>query len=148
MYKIDKLQAYHSFTVMPKDCNFNKRGNSEVNDTLFGGKLMYEMDYAGAKIARRATYGIDIDMIVTASTDRINFEKPAFIGDLITMEATIKAFGRSSIQIRIKVRREDLKGDVEQICSANMTFVTIKDGKSTPHGLSFENLIKDDNENN
>ena len=98
------------------------------------------MDYAGAKIARRATYGIDIDMIVTASTDRINFEKPAFIGDLITMEATVKAFGRSSIQIRIKVKREDLKGDVEQICSANMTFVTIKDGKPIPHGLSFDKL--------
>ena len=46
---------------------------------------MYEMDYAGAKIARRATYGIDIDMIVTASTDRINFEKPAFIGQPINL---------------------------------------------------------------
>ena len=136
MYKIDKQPAYHSFTVMPKDCNFNKRDNGG-NDTLFGGKLMYEMDYAGAKIARRATYGIDIDMIVTASTDRINFEKPAFIGDLVTMEATIKAYGKSSIQIRIKVRREDLKGEVEQICSANMTFVTIKGGKPITHGLCF-----------
>lgn len=139
MDKIDKIKAYHSFTVMPKDCNFNKRINTDINDTLFGGKLMYEMDYSGAKIARRATYGIDIDMVVTASTDRINFERPAFIGDLITMEATIKAYGRSSIQVRIKVKREDLRGNVEQICSANMTFVTIKDGKPVPHGLCFIN---------
>lgn len=140
MKKIDKLQARHSFTVMPKDCNFNKNGNSNMNDTLFGGKLMYEMDYAGAKIARRATYGVGMDMVVTASTDRINFEKPAFIGDLVTMEATIKAFGRSSIQIRIKAHKEDLDGNIEQICSANMTFVTIKGGKSMAHGLSFESL--------
>lgn len=138
METINKEQAYHSFTVMPKDCNFNKRLNSNINDTLFGGKLMYEMDYAGAKIARRATYDIDIDMVVTASTDRINFEKPAFIGDLITMEATIKAYGKSSIQVRIKVRREDLNGYIEQICSANMTFVTIKDGKPKEHGLHFK----------
>jgi acyl-CoA hydrolase len=138
--KIDKLSATHSFTVMPKDCNFNRRSGSQINDTLFGGKLMYEMDYAGAKIARRATYDVEIDAIVTASTDKINFERPAFIGDLITMTAVIKALGRSSIQIRIKVKRESLKGEVEQICSANMTFVTIKNGVPFPHELSFENL--------
>lgn len=138
--KINKLVATHSFTVMPKDCNFNKRDGKEINDTLFGGKLMYHMDYSGAKIARRATYDVDIDTIVTVSTDRINFEKPAFIGDLITMTAEVKALGRSSIQIRIKVIRESLKGDVEQICSANMTFVTIKNGTPYPHGLSIESL--------
>lgn len=139
-YNGSRLISTHSFTVMPKDCNFNKRVGKEINDTLFGGTLLYHMDYAGAKIARRATYDIDIDTIVTVSTDRINFEKPAFIGDLVTMTAEVKALGRSSIQIRIKVKRESLKGDVEQICSANMTFVTIKNGKPHAHGLSIEIL--------
>jgi acyl-CoA hydrolase len=137
---ISRLEAVHSFTVMPKDCNFNRNHENDRNDILFGGKLMYEIDYSGAKIARRATYAVDCDIVVTASTDRINFEKPAFLGDIITMTATIKALGTSSIQIRVKVKRESLKGEIEQICSANMTFVTIKNGKPTPHGLNFEKL--------
>jgi len=137
---INKLEAVHSFTVMPKDCNFNKDAETNVNRTLYGGKLLYELDFAGAKIARRATYDTEADMVVTASTDRINFEKSAFVGDIITMFAIVKAIGTSSLQIRVKVRRESLKGDVEQICSANMTFVTMKNGKPFPHELSFEKL--------
>ena len=137
---INKLEAVHSFTVMPKDCNFNKNHENGKNDILFGGKLMYEIDYAGAKIARRATYDVECDTVVTASTDRINFERPAFLGDIITMTATIKALGKSSIQIRVKVRRESLTGDIEQICSANMTFVTIKDGRPASHNLNFDIL--------
>lgn len=137
---INKLEAVHSFTVMPKDCNFNLDRTTNSNRILFGGKIMYDIDFAAAKIARRATYGVGADMIVTASTDKINFEKPAFLGDIITYIATIKALGRTSIQIRVKVRRESMEGEVENICSANMTFVTIKDGKPFPHGLTFEKL--------
>lgn len=136
---INKLEAIHSFTVMPKDCNFNKDDNNE-NSILFGGKLLYEIDYAGAKVVRRATYEVDCHMIVTASIDKINFEKPAYIGDIITMTCFIKAFGKSSIQVRVKVTRESLKGHIEQICSANMTFVTIKDSKPIPHNLNFDKL--------
>jgi acyl-CoA hydrolase len=137
---INKLEAVHSFTVMPKDCNFNKKITGS-NDILFGGKLMYEMDYAGAKVVRRALYDSGTDTCVTASTDKINFERPSFIGDIVTMVATIKALGRSSIQVRVKVTREDLSGKIESICSANMTFVSLKDGKPFPHHLNFDDLV-------
>jgi acyl-CoA hydrolase len=130
---------------MPMDCNFNRNVVNNKNDILFGGKLMYEMDLAGAKIARRATYGVGADMVVTASTDAINFIKPAYLGDIITMVATIKALGTSSIQIRVKVRREGLDGFTEQICSAKMTFVTIKDNRPFPHGLNFDKLQQNGN---
>ena len=139
---INKLNSVHSFTVMPKDCNFNRNPDSDKNDMLFGGKLLYEIDYAGAKIARRATYDVDCDTIVTASIDKINFQKPAYIGDIITMTAEIKSLGRSSITILVKVKRESLRGEIEQICTASMVFVTIKNGKSFPHNLTFEKLEK------
>lgn len=138
----NKLEAVHSFTVMIKDCNFNRDENNEIG-ILFGGKLMYEIDYAGAKIARRATYGVNCDMVVTASMDKIDFNAPAIVGDIITMTAKIKSLGRSSIQIRVTITRESLKGDVEHISSANMTFVTVKGGKAFPHNLTFEKLEKD-----
>jgi acyl-CoA hydrolase len=138
-YSGSKIESVHSFTVMPMDCNFNTNYNGK-NDIVFGGNIMYHMDFAGAKVARRATYGIGHDMIVTASTDTINFTSPAYLGDIITMVATVKALGRTSIQIRIKVSRESMIGEVESICSANMVFVTMKDGKPFPHGLNFDKL--------
>lgn len=138
-YKGSKLEAKHSFTVMPKDCNFNSSITGS-NNILFGGKLLYELDYAGSKVVRRALYGTDCDCFVTASTERIDFKKPTFIGDMVTMTARIKSLGKSSIQLRVKAIREDLKGNVEEVCGANMTFVSLKDGKAYPHGLNFEKL--------
>ena len=140
--KKSKLMAVHSFTVFPQDMNYA--------GSLFGGKVMAEMDIAGVKVVRRALYGTGADGCVTASVDRIDFKKPAQLGDLITMTAVIKALGKSSVQIRITVTRESLNGDVvdEEICAANFTFVSVKDKKPYPHGLSFEKLEAEEDETN
>ncbi len=133
----DKLTAVHSFTVFPQDLNYA--------DTLFGGKVMGEMDIAGVKVVRRALYGTGAEGAVTASVDRIDFKKPAFLGDLITMVAEIKTLGKSSIQIKISVSRESQQGFIEDICAANFTFVAMTNKKPFQHGLSFEKLeIKSD----
>jgi len=129
--------AEHSFTVMPKDTNFNINSDSNRNDILFGGKLMYEIDYCGAKLARRLTYKCDIDMVVTASIGCINFKKPSYIGDLIIMTAELKSLGKTSMTFTITVNRESTKGLVEEVCSTEAVFVTIKNGKSTAHNLTF-----------
>jgi acyl-CoA hydrolase len=131
-FKGDKLTATHSFTVFPQDLNYA--------DTLFGGITMQHMDIAGVKVVRRAIYNTDCDGAVTASVDKIDFKKPAFLGDLITMRAEIKAIGRTSIQVKISVTRESQIGDVEEICAANFTFVTMKNKKPHAHNLSFEKL--------
>jgi acyl-CoA hydrolase len=128
----NKLTAVHSFTVFPQDLNYA--------DTLFGGKVMAEMDIAGVKVVRRALYGTGADGAVTASVDRIDFKKPAFLGDLITMTAEIKTLGKSSIQVKISVSSESTMGEVQDICAANFTFVAMKDKKSFHHGLSFDKL--------
>ena len=130
----DKLTATHSFTVFPQDMNYA--------GSLYGGKMMYEMDISGVKVVRRALYGTDADGCVTASVDRIDFQKPAFLGDLITMVAEIKAFGRSSIQVRIKVTSESVTGKIDDICAANFTFVAMKDKKPFPHGLCFDKITE------
>lgn len=135
----DKTKAVHSFTVFPHDLNYA--------NSLFGGIVMQNMDIAGVKVVRRALYGTGADGCVTASVDRIDFKKPAQLGDLITMTAVIKALGKSSVQVRITVTRESLNGEVidEEICAANFTFVSVKDKKPFPHGLSFGNLEAEEN---
>lgn len=127
-----KLSAVHSFTVFPQDLNYA--------ESLFGGKVMAEMDIAGVKVVRRALYGTGAEGAVTASVDRIDFKKPAFLGDLITMVSEIKTLGKSSIQVKISVSRESTIGEIEDICAANFTFVAIKNKKSYHHGLNFEKL--------
>ena len=135
----NKLNAVHSFTVFPQDLNYA--------DTLFGGKVMAEMDIAGVKVVRRALYGTGAEGAVTASVDRIDFKKPAFLGDLITMIAEIKTLGKSSIQVKISVSRENQQGFCEEICAANFTFVAMKDKKPFPHGLNFDKLEKTEDGN-
>jgi acyl-CoA hydrolase len=136
--KKSKLTAVHSFTVFPQDMNYA--------NSLFGGKVMAEMDIAGVKVVRRALYGTGADGCVTASVDRIDFKKPAFLGDLITMISEIKTLGKSSIQVKITVTRESVMGEVDDICAANFTFVAMKDKKSFQHGLTFDILEPDENE--
>ena len=129
---VNKLTDTHEFTVMPKDLNYAS--------TLFGGKLMYEIDYAGAKVVRRALYNTGSDGHVTASMEKISFDAPAYIGDIITMDAEIKTFGKSSITVRVKVYRESLTGEHISMCSASMVFVALKGGKPFHHKLNFDKL--------
>lgn len=43
MDKINKLEATHSFTVMPRDCNYNLDKRTNGNTVLFGGKILYNI---------------------------------------------------------------------------------------------------------
>jgi len=133
-YDGDKLMAVHSFTVFPTDMNYSK--------SLFGGKIVSEIDIAGVKVVRRALYETGADGCVTASFERVDFKNPAIEGDLIKMVAKIKSFGRTSINVRIKVSRESTIGEIEDICEANATFVATKDGSPYPHGLCFDKFKK------
>lgn len=130
--RANRLVSTHSFTVFPQDLNYA--------NTLFGGVIMSNMDLAGVKVVRRALYGTGADGCVTASVDRIDFHKPAFLGDLIIMTSEIKSLGKSSVQVRITVNRESTTGEIEEICAANFTFVAMKDKKAFKHGLTFEKL--------
>lgn len=133
-YEGDKLLAVHSFTVFPTDMNYSK--------SLFGGKVMAEMDIAGVKVVRRALYDTGADGCVTACFERVDFKNPGREGDLIKMIAEIKSFGKSSINVRIKVSRESISGEIEDICEGNATFVATKEGIPFPHGLCFDKFKK------
>jgi acyl-CoA hydrolase len=127
------FECKHSFTVFPNDLNFV--------GTLFGGKLLAEMDIAAAKLARRLVYNNkNVDGCVTVSSN-CEFHKPAMQGDIIKMTVKLKTIGRSSLGMRIKVDREDMTGFIENIATGNFTFVSVKDKKSAIHDVSFNDEI-------
>jgi acyl-CoA hydrolase len=119
----------HSFMVFPEDMNYA--------GTLFGGKILAEMDKAAAKAARRMLYGTECDGCATVSLSKVDFERPAHIGDFIEMSAWIKKLGKSSIEIDVFVLREDTQGMIEQICKGTFVFVSLKDGKPFPHNCNM-----------
>ena len=124
-----------SFFVFSKDLNYG--------ETLFGGKLLAEIDCEAAKVARSLIYDTAADNAVTASFDRVDFKAPAKKGDLVIMEADIVNLGRTSIKIDVGVwikKGEDRKNWIE-ICQAHTTFVAMKEGKSFPHGKEMDKVF-------
>jgi acyl-CoA hydrolase len=105
--------------VLPNDTNtLNK---------LMGGRLMHWMDIAAAIAAQKHSNQI----VVTASVDNISFNKPHDLGNVITISAQVSRAFSSSMEIYLKVYREDIpENSREQTHSAFFTFVAIdKSGK-------------------
>lgn len=123
--ELKNVSAVHSFTVFPDDLNYK--------GSLFGGKILAEIDIAGLKPVRRMLYNTGCDAAVTASIDRVDFLKPAKLGDIVELTATIYKLGRTSISVFVHVTKEDEFGNIEKICDAHLVFVSLKDGKPQPH---------------
>jgi acyl-CoA hydrolase len=122
---INDLGTTHSFMVFPEDMNYA--------GTLFGGKILAEMDKAAAKAVRRILYGTACEGAVTVSLDKVDFMKPAHLGDIIELLARITRLGRTSIEIHVHVSKENHLGEIDTICEATFVFVSLKEGKPFPH---------------
>lgn len=109
-----------SHVMLPQDAN--PRGH------VHGGVIMQYIDNAAAVVAMRHSR----HMCVTAAIDRIDFHAPVFVGNLLTLRASINAVGRSSMEIGVRVEAEDpLQDSVRHIASAYLTFVAL-DEQGTP----------------
>ena len=105
--------------AMPADTN--------ANGDIFGGWLLSQMDIAGgvaaSKVAKSRT--------VTVSIDAMNFRKPVYVGDLVSVHANLVRVGRTSMTIHLEawvVRRRETKPIL--VTDGNFTYVAIdEDGR-------------------
>ena len=105
-----------SRVMLPEDAN--------PAGIVHGGVIMKEIDNAAGVAAVRHTRKI----CVTASIDRLDFHKPAFIGNLVTVKASVNMTGHTSMEIGVRVDTEDLiAGTVTHLASAYLTFVALGD---------------------
>jgi acyl-CoA thioesterase YciA len=102
--------------AMPADTN--------QNGDIFGGWLLSQMDIAGgifaSKLAKLRT--------VTVAIEAMNFRKPVFVGDLVSVHATLVRLGRTSITVRLEawvVRRKEVHSIL--VTDGNFTYVAIDD---------------------
>ena len=117
-----KCQVIMSHMMLPN--NANPDGN------VHGGDIMKYIDNAAGAVAMKHAR----TSVVTASIDRLDFHLPIYIGNLLTLKASLNATGRTSMEIGVRVEAEDLRtGAISHIASAYLTFVAINsDRKPTP----------------
>ena len=100
--------------MLPQDTN--PAGN------VHGGSVMKFIDNAAASVAIRHTRG----NAVTASVDRLDFHNPVFLGNLLTLKASLNLVGRTSMEVGVRVEAEDpYTGVVTHTASAYLTLVAL-----------------------
>lgn len=108
-----------SYLMMPQDAN--PHGN------VYGGTIMKYVDAVAAAVAERHCR----TNTVTASIDRMDFFKPVYIGDLLTLKASVNYTGKTSLEIGVRIEAENLRsGEVVHTGSSYLTYVALdRDGK-------------------
>ncbi len=96
---------------------------------LFGGHLVALMDKAASMTAYRHSG----KKVTTVSVDGIYFQRPAPVGTILTLLASVNRVFHTSMEIGIKVTGA-LPGEEEkEICRAYMTFVVLdENNRPTP----------------
>ncbi len=109
--------------AMPADTN--------QNGDIFGGWLLSQMDIGGgvfaSKIAKTRT--------VTVAIDAMNFRKPVFVGDLVSVHANLVRVGKTSITVHLEawvLRRKEMQPIL--VTDGNFTYVAIDD-QSHPQAI-------------
>ena len=108
--------------VLPNDAN--TLGN------VLGGRVLHWIDLAAAIVAHRHCRS----ETVTVSLDQMSFLAPIKVGQLALISARMTYAGRTSMEIRVDVRCEDLlTGEKKDTSTAYLTFVAIdKQGRPAP----------------
>jgi acyl-CoA hydrolase len=100
--------------LLPEDAN--PAGN------IHGGVIVKHIDSAaGVAAFRHARRNV-----VTASIDRLDFIRPAFVGNLLILKAGVNLAGRTSMEVGVRAETEDLlTGHIAHVATAYLTFVAL-----------------------
>ena len=64
--------------------------------------------------------------VVTAAIDRMNFRSPIFVGELVTLSASVNAAWRTSMEVGVRVEKENVwTGERAHTSTAYLTMVAL-----------------------
>ena len=112
--------------AMPADTN--------QNGDIFGGWLLSQMDVGGGVFASKTAKS----RTVTVAIEAMNFRKPVYVGDLVSVHATLVRVGRTSITVHLEawvLRRKELQAIL--VTDGNFTYVAI-DEEGRPHAVQHD----------
>lgn len=95
-------------------------------DTLFGGTAMMMMD----EVAFIAATRFSRQLMVTVSSDRIDFNKPIPAGTFVELIARVIHVGNTSMKVRVEIWIEQMYSEVrEKAVTGEFSFVAIDENK-------------------
>ncbi|MFI5266164.1 MAG: acyl-CoA thioesterase [Chloroflexota bacterium] len=102
----------------------NRQGN------VHGGVIMRMVDEAAAIVAMKHAQR----QVVTARVERFDFWKPAYLGDVVTIECALRYVGRTSMEVGVTVTAEDpITREVRSVASSQVIYVAIDEhGRPAP----------------
>jgi acyl-CoA thioesterase YciA len=102
--------------AMPADTN--------QNGDIFGGWLLSQMDLGGGVFASKTAKS----RTVTVAIEAMNFRKPVYVGDLVSVHASLVRIGKTSITVHLEawvLRRKETHPIL--VTDGNFTYVSIDD---------------------
>src|SRR6202035_3030713 len=102
--------------AMPADTN--------QNGDIFGGWLLSQMDIGGGSFASKMAKS----RTVTVAIEAMNFRKPVFVGDLVSVHANLVRIGKTSVTVHLEawvLRRKESQSIL--VTDGNFTYVSIDD---------------------
>jgi len=120
--KVRESSVVMAQQMNPQDAN--PAGN------VHGGVIMKLIDTAAGVAAIRHARS----NAVTASVDRLDFYHPVFVGDFVTLRASVNFVGRASMEVGVRVESENLiTGQRLHTSTAYLTYVSLgANGKPIP----------------
>jgi acyl-CoA hydrolase len=101
-------------------------GIAEANTAgnVHGGVILHLCDeVAGIAAVRHSGC-----RVVTAAMDRMTFLHPVYVGNLVTVKASVNAAWRTSMEVGVRVEAENVRtGEVTHTSTAYLTMVALDD---------------------
>jgi acyl-CoA hydrolase len=97
-------------------------GEANLAGNVHGGWIMKLCDeVAGIAAIRHSGH-----RVVTAAIDRMNFRSPIFVGELVTLSASVNAAWRTSMEVGVRVEKENVwTGERAHTSTAYLTMVAL-----------------------
>ena len=117
--KVPSESAVESrYILMPDQAN--------PHGTAFGGAIVAWIDMVASMTAQRHCG----EHVVTVSIDSLSFKEPINVGDHVVLQASVNYVGRTSMEVGVKVSKEDPSSGREIVATtAHLTFVAIDENQ-------------------
>src|SRR6266852_1873748 len=118
---VSESKSILSSQMLPSDAN--------PMGFVHGGTILKLVDEAAGVTALRHTR----KTVVTASLDRMDFYNPVYVGNLLTLKASLNYAGHTSMEVGVRIEAEELKtGRVTHTGSSYLTYVAMdENGRPT-----------------
>ncbi len=119
--RLDPRQASASQVVLARQMEIP---DANIAGNVHGGTIMKMVDTAAGLAAAKHCGGL----AVTAAMDEMSFFEPVYVGDVVTVKATVNEAFSTSMEVGVRVEAESVRtGRRVHTSSAYLVFVAVDD---------------------